>query len=98
MEKRINSICRRDARLGFTITELLVVIGIIVLLVGIVTFVVGKSRRNAMTMRVRGARGPIDVDLREEDGALSLRIAGDDALAERVRDDLAARGIEIEIR
>jgi hypothetical protein len=60
---------------------------------------VGRFGRDghAMTMRVRGARGPVDVDLREERGALSLRIS-DPELAEHVRADLAARGIEIEVR
>lgn len=44
---------RSTWRSAFTITELLVVIGIIVVLVAIVTIVVGKSRRSAMNLRVK---------------------------------------------
>lgn len=56
---------------------------------------------HAVTMRVRGRTGSIDVDLREEDGRLALRVSGDDLertnLADRVRRDLAERGIEIDV-
>lgn len=64
---------------------------------------VGRFGRegHALTMRVRGARSAIDVDLRSENGRLALRMSGDDdaevaRVRARVRADLAARGIEVD--
>lgn len=56
---------------------------------------------HAMTMRVRGARSAIDVDVRTEGGRVSLRLSGDDdaeiaRVRARVCADLAARGIPID--
>jgi hypothetical protein len=64
---------------------------------------VGRFGRDghAMTMRLRGARGAIDVDVRTEGGRLALRLRGDDdeeleRIRARVGADLAERGIELD--